>query len=234
MPVVDANGTPLVQDTNERAREALRTLSKDGVDSAPALAKQCLEDFVWLWEESLEHRPSFVGVRSSFLLGKFRDLAAIHPPAADYLEQQAERITRLIENKRATAKDVRDLAALQQTRGKQDDTVSSMRTLMEHQPELAAAVGAHLWRTWVQTESWDLFERFPPVFEELTSILRAVTEKTPPEVRQLAKTHPEMLETISANSGFPSFDAIVNAYKMSGQKDLAQQLLERESELRAY
>jgi thiol-disulfide isomerase/thioredoxin len=42
---------------------------------------EALAELLWLWEHVLEHRPSMVGVRSSFMLGEIGDLITVHPPA---------------------------------------------------------------------------------------------------------------------------------------------------------
>ena len=42
---------------------------------------EALDQYVWLWEHMLEHKPSMSGVRLSFMVSDMRELAARHPPA---------------------------------------------------------------------------------------------------------------------------------------------------------
>lgn len=45
--------------------------------------EEALAEYLWCWDEGLEHSPSFVGVRGSFLLGDLRDLAVGLPVETD-------------------------------------------------------------------------------------------------------------------------------------------------------
>jgi len=46
---------------------------------------EALEQFLWCYDEGAKVSPSFVGVRSSFLLMKLKDLASRYPPAQEAL-----------------------------------------------------------------------------------------------------------------------------------------------------
>ena len=232
--MTDKQGDPLVEEINQRSREHFHTAIKKDALVSPESAEACLKDFIWLWEKSLEHRPSFGGVRRSFLLSKFVKLAGVYPPAAQYLDSQVAEFTQQIQVDCATKESVRDLASIYQWQGRNDDTVTVMETLLERQPKLAEEVGSNLWLAWIHTQRWDLFKRFPPSFKQVVDILRKTAEKVPEELRQFAKDNPEMLDTLRDRPGFPGFDALVHAYKMSSQDELAQQLLDQEDQLRAF
>lgn len=40
-------------------------------------------EYVWLWMHMLEHEPTMIGVRHSFLLAELKELVSRHPPARD-------------------------------------------------------------------------------------------------------------------------------------------------------
>ena len=44
---------------------------------------EALENFLWCYDEGLKHSPSYVGVRSSFLLNDLKNLANVYPPAKE-------------------------------------------------------------------------------------------------------------------------------------------------------
>jgi hypothetical protein len=46
---------------------------------------EALEHFLWCYDEGLKHSPSYVGVRSSFLLNDLKNLANLYPPAKEAL-----------------------------------------------------------------------------------------------------------------------------------------------------
>ncbi len=52
---------------------------------------EALTQYLWCFDHGLEHRPSYVGVRVSFLLGNIKELADIYPPALAALKERRDR-----------------------------------------------------------------------------------------------------------------------------------------------
>jgi len=42
-----------------------------------------LHELLWVWRHALDHQPSYVGVKHSFLVEEMASLAAVHPPARE-------------------------------------------------------------------------------------------------------------------------------------------------------
>jgi hypothetical protein len=61
-------------DMSARLRLARKLTAAKQLDEATT-------EYQWLWEHCLEHRPSFVGVRHSYMVAEIRELASRHPPA---------------------------------------------------------------------------------------------------------------------------------------------------------
>lgn len=234
MPVTNEQGEPLVQETADRARAQLSQAVRNGKLVSEEAAAACLDDFSWLWEESITYRPSYVGVRGSFLLANFYTLASVYAPAADYLRCHANMLTQQVQDGCATLEGMQDLAKLNQRHQQDADTLEAMQLLIEQQPELAQSVGQSLWMVWVRTQQWDWFGRFPPSFEVITSILRETCARTHPSVRQMARAQPGLFQAMANQNGFPSFDEIVTAYRATGQDEQVQYLLDEEAQLRVF
>lgn len=81
-----------------RAKEALAGRENDPMARehfADALMRrgkyeEALAEYSWCFDHGLEHRPSYAGVRGSFLLSKFGDLARKYPPARVALETRRD------------------------------------------------------------------------------------------------------------------------------------------------
>jgi thiol-disulfide isomerase/thioredoxin len=58
--------------------------------------EEALENFLWCYDHGLEHDPSYVGVRSSFLLGEIATLGESYPPALDALRTRRDAGERIL------------------------------------------------------------------------------------------------------------------------------------------
>ena len=169
-PVIDSDGNSQVESTYERASDALKCAQSVAGEEQQNLLEQSFQDFVWLWEESLTYRPHFVGVRSSFMLSKFHELAQHHPPAATYLDQELNRLQSKVEQGCCAESDFYDLVSLNWKDESQTRSASAMHTLLTSQPDLAQTLGPTLWSTWVEAEDWTLFKRYAPDPREIMSM----------------------------------------------------------------
>jgi thiol-disulfide isomerase/thioredoxin len=106
----------------EAARNALAGHENDPrlrMDLGQALMEsgqleEALTHYLWCWDESLHHRPSFVGVRASFLLGYLRELSVLHPPTTDAIQHRRAALEEALRGSEELPKDalwsvVRDL-----------------------------------------------------------------------------------------------------------------------------
>lgn len=67
--------------------------------------KDALDAYLWCFDHGLEHSMAFVGVRLSYLIGEFQELAKVYPPTKDALSSRAgerEFVIALMWNSRET------------------------------------------------------------------------------------------------------------------------------------
>jgi tetratricopeptide (TPR) repeat protein len=103
-----------------------------------ALAKQ-----EWFYEHALEFQPSLSGVRLSFALGNWFDLAKEYQPAmAKLMEVRDEARQRVAEedDPKALFNDFHDLASINRVLGEENLTAEAFREVHQRDPEGAARI----------------------------------------------------------------------------------------------
>jgi hypothetical protein len=234
VPVLSENGTPNVQATYNRGQEHLQNAMALSGDWAKEKMELCLQDFSWVWEESLEQLPTFVGVRGSFLLEQFKQLADIYPPALTYLQEQLGALVEHVEEGKAKARGFLDLEALHRTLGGDHVTSTNMHTLLGAQPEVADEVGPMLWRTWIAEQDWALVQRYPPSLPEMARMADELRAVLPPQILELTKTNPDMTRQLLEKIRLPRFDDILDACQKAGLDELTEELRAQEEHLRIF
>ena len=100
-----------IQQRLESARRLLRTRQLD----------EATEEFLWLWQNMLEHSPSMYGVRLSFFIGDLKRLFAAHEPARQpFAKLRDELETRMGEGRRIDREEIVDWKHLSQALGEED------------------------------------------------------------------------------------------------------------------
>lgn len=98
---------------------------------------EALADYIWFHENALKHRPSLYGVRLSFALAAWRDLAEVYPPARHaLLEIRDRRASELLEG-RADHAAFHDVASIDEYLDQQQATHELFVQLHNRFPELA-------------------------------------------------------------------------------------------------
>jgi len=105
----------------DRARDALlgdanNPMKRDDLGSELARAgryDEALAEFLWCWDQGLEHRSSYSGVRVSFLLGKIESLARDYPPAKEAMRERIDALAQLVRQGEASSDELDDLGSLQ-------------------------------------------------------------------------------------------------------------------------
>jgi thioredoxin 1 len=116
--------------------EFARTLAQAGqLDEAT-------DQYIWLWENILEHEPAMVGVRGSYMLSEIRRLAAEHPPARErFVELRAKYLTAMNEGT-ATSQQVSDWIDLASVVNDTDSILEWFDTI-KHEPRQIAQLSRH-------------------------------------------------------------------------------------------
>lgn len=166
MPVLGHDREPDVHATFLRGRRRMREAL--GLDRAAdggqvdELFSAALDDFVWFWRRGLEYRPSMVGVRGSFLLGRFVELAGHYEPALEFLDAEVSRLTQSVRVGEVSRCEFYDLHALLRAFERYDDFGAAFDVLVRVCPALADEVGARCWEMFVLAGRLDLFRAHAP------------------------------------------------------------------------
>ena len=99
--------------------------------------KEALDDFVWFHENALEHDRAYYGVRLSFALGNWKDLADVYPPAMEALESVRSRAARTLGTGAGGRHLFHDLVSINRELGKGRETYSLFCGLWRKHPDLA-------------------------------------------------------------------------------------------------
>jgi thiol-disulfide isomerase/thioredoxin len=87
-------------------------------------AEDALSEYLWCFDHGVEHRPSFIGVRNSFLLGKIVQLGRAHPAALDELRKRRDAARKLLEGGTGDFKTAMEFTAINKNLGEPDQTVA--------------------------------------------------------------------------------------------------------------
>jgi len=203
MPVWNEDGTPDVEATYKRFEERMKTMDPEGA----------LEDAQWFWEHALEHGPRYYGVRLSFFLSKFTQLALGFPDATAYIEGQRSELRACITRGDATRDTFWDLMRLNQYTNHDADTVTAFVTLETQQPELAADIGTRAWSDWVRIGALDVLRRHMPDAQR-------IIERTIEDLRHERDSKGEPEEHILRHLRGRSL-RLIDAYEAIDRHDLA-------------
>jgi len=99
--------------------------------------EEALRDFIWFHEHALEHDRAYYGVRLSFALGYWKDLAEVYPPALEAL-QDVKRHSEAALLRGESGRDLfHDVQSINRELGRERDTYELFLTLKRNQPESA-------------------------------------------------------------------------------------------------
>lgn len=127
------------RDAVDRAREALVGSENNPMlrsSLAGALVhkgryEEALKEYLWCYDHGLEHRPSYVGVRSSFLLSYIIQLGRVYPPAMEALEHRAEEGGKAILDGTGRDRSLDDFITLNEKLGQKERTLALFDEIKE-------------------------------------------------------------------------------------------------------
>jgi hypothetical protein len=122
------------------------------LDAAMNAARQgdhegALREYVWFHEHALEHDAAYCGVRLSFALGAWAELAEAYPPARDALIQIRDSKARQLLQGEGDRDTFDDVEAINSHLGDRRATYEVFRQLREMQPGVADACADLAWET---------------------------------------------------------------------------------------
>lgn len=101
---------------------------------------QALRDFVWFHEHALEHDRAYYGVRLSFALGYWEELAEVYPPALEALQAVKRRSEATLLGGGGDRDLFNDVKSINRELSRTSDTYDLFLLLKKEQPELAKQV----------------------------------------------------------------------------------------------
>ena len=100
--------------------------------------EEALRGYEWFHRNALKHRPSLYGVRLSFALSYWMELAKKYPPAARSLERIQRDKSSALRNGRGNRETFHDVVSINEYLGKQRETYRLFVHLDKKRPALAA------------------------------------------------------------------------------------------------
>jgi hypothetical protein len=100
--------------------------------------EEALREYVWFHNNALKQRPSLYGVRLSFALWDWTELAKVYPKARRALDSIRRKKTALLRNGKGTFKLFHDVVAINEFLKKEADTHRLFRKLHFTRPAMAA------------------------------------------------------------------------------------------------
>lgn len=153
-----------------------------------------LAKFVWFHENALALQPSLRGVRLSFALSDWHELARKYPPAMDAMHQARERAADDVLSGRELRRSFQDLAALDRQLGQRVQTKDLFETLDLENPEAAQKVFDLAEPALIEQRAFELANKYIKPLEDIGRFveryredLRIAPDLDDPDFREIAK-----------------------------------------------
>ena len=145
--------------------------------------EEALSQFVWFHEHALEEDRAYYGVRLSFALGYWLELAEQYPPAlAAFRARRDDKLARLSVDE--LDRDLfHDIEAMNRGLGEDERTAELFAVLDEHHPEFARQCAGIAVSALVRVKRFTLAAKYMP--EPLPKIL-SLADKTTREVGEIS------------------------------------------------
>ena len=141
--IPDFNAALSGKDSVSRARAVVQAKGTNNAMARMSLAQalvekqkyaEALDEDLWCFDHGLENDPSFVGVRSSFLLTYIMTLSKKYPPAQEALETRRNDRETAVLSGPADSQTTRDLLRLNDTLGQKECSLSCFDRLPPNSP----------------------------------------------------------------------------------------------------
>ncbi len=96
---------------------------------------EALKRYIWFQDHVLEYEPAMAGVRLSFAISSWKDLADIYPPALTALSEMRNKKTKEILDSNASLKLFADVAAINRELENETKTIELFETIAKQHPE---------------------------------------------------------------------------------------------------
>jgi hypothetical protein len=122
--------------------------------------EEALREYAWFHDHALEHRQSLYGVRLSFALGYWVDLANDYPEARKKLEEIRDRKTKILASGGGDRELFHDVTSINYYLGEEDKTYKLFNTMLQTAPLLAPACAGVAMEAIVKAGDFTLAQRY--------------------------------------------------------------------------
>lgn len=123
---------------------------------------EALRDYVWFHHHALKHDRAFYGVRLSFALSYWMELAEAYPEARTTLERIRNEKTRVLSRGEGDRGLFHDVASINEHLGGEPATYELFRELERRSPELATKCADLALEAIVKARDFDLARKYSP------------------------------------------------------------------------
>ena len=157
--------------------------------------QEALRDYIWFHEHALEHEPSLYGVRLSFALWYWMELANEYPEARTALKRiRDEKTARLL--KGDAARDLfHDVESINESLENEEATYELFATLEKAKPDFAAACADLAMPAIVKAEDFEMALRYTP---SPGDDLRRCSEAFNRDIEELERQPPSKVPRLEA------------------------------------
>ena len=124
--------------------------------------EEALREYIWFHNHALRHQPSLYGVRLSFALWYWMELAKAYPKARRELERIRARKSAVLRNGKGTRDMFHDVTAINRHLRRPRDTYRLFRKLQSTRPRLASRCATLAMPAIVLSRDFELARRYLP------------------------------------------------------------------------
>jgi hypothetical protein len=124
--------------------------------------EEALSEYIWFHDHALAEQPSLYGVRLSFALSYWKELAEVYPPALVALREVRDNKVRRLNAGELDRELFHDAEAINQYLGASSDTARLFESLDNNHPEFAKACGNLALEALVEAGRFHLAAKYIP------------------------------------------------------------------------
>lgn len=145
---------------NLHAQEMQKYLSETKELVTQGSYEEALKRFIWFHDNSLEKEPSMKGVRLSFALSAWKDLAEVYPPAMKALTDLRNSATLQVTNGGEKKDLFAEVRAINRTLGENAKTVALFENVLKKNPQTAKTYWHYAKDDLFEAKRYDIIKKF--------------------------------------------------------------------------
>jgi len=186
--------------------------------------EEALDQYLWCYDQALEHDPSYADVRSGLLLTKIRFLGGMHLPAVQALRDRRDAARERVKAGDATLLVTEDFATLSDALGEPEVTLEAYDALPDGADELARMLFPHVTELLVETSRYQDIADGPVPFEQLVAPFTHALGEVDFSAEPLPPTSGALVTKVS-NYGTWFFQAFLALRRDQEANQVAERLL---------